>query len=54
MKTPPKEILKLGEERKILEELIELGLLQEGCELWKRYEQVKRELAIRWNNLICD
>ena len=54
MKTLSKEIVELGKGRKYLEELIEMGLLHEGCELWKRYKQVKRELAIHWNNLICD
>jgi len=54
MKNTPNEIVELGKELEELEELVSIGLLNDKCQLWKRYNQVKRELAVHWNNLICD
>ena len=54
MKNPPKEIVELGEEREVILELIDLELVTEGSQQWVRLKQIDRELAILWNNLICD
>jgi len=54
MQTPPKEIVELGKERDTILEMIDLGLVSEGSKQWERLKEVKRELAIQWNNLICD
>ena len=54
MKNPPREIVELELEREEILELIELELVSEGSKLWARYKQINRELAILWNNLICD
>ena len=54
MKKPSNEIVELGKEREEIKEMIELQLLTDDTGLRTRLDQINRELAIRWNNMICD
>ena len=54
MKKPSNEIVELGKERKNIQEIIDLGLVVDDTDLRERVKQMSRDLAIMWNNLICD
>ena len=54
MKTPPKEIVELHQERELVQEMIDLGLVVDDTKLRERVKKMDRDLAIMWNNLYCD